>query len=383
MDRREAGLDIGVPVERSASERRVALAPAGVERLVRGGNRVFVERSAGESAAFTDDEYVEAGAQLSYSTEEVYGRSDLLLKVLSPTPEELELVRDDSVLMCFLLPGVMSQESFRELLDRRIYGVAMEMIVDPEGTPVIKRSMSEIAGPMSIQIAANLLQSSVGGRGMLLGGAPGIPPAVVVVLGAGHAGTSAARVALGNGAQVVVLDRSHDRLREIETRFGPAVTTMYADMRNIGKAAGFADVMIGAAAVSGGRTPIVVTESMVKQMKPGSVIIDLSIDRGGCVEGIRPTSFQQPTYVRHDVVHYAVPNTPANVARTSTYVLSQVCWRYVHDVADVGILFAVQTDPGFRRGLVTAAGKCLHSSLAELFDVPFADAAELDSGIEG
>jgi len=364
-------LDIGVPVERSASERRVALAPAGVERLVRRGNRVFVERSAGESAAFNDDEYVEAGAQLSYSTEEVYGRSDLLLKVLSPTPEELALVKDDTILMCFLLPGVMSQESFHELLERRIYGVALEMILDPAGTPLIKRSMSEIAGPMSIQIAANLLQSSVGGRGMLLGGAPGIPPAVVVVLGAGHAGTSAARVALGNGAQVVVLDRSHDRLREIETRFGPAVTTMYADMRNIGKATAFADVMIGAAAVSGDRTPIVVTET------------DLSIDRGGCVEGIRPTSFQEPTYVRHDVVHYAVPNTPANVSRTSTYALSQVCWSYVRDVADVGILFAAQTDPGFRRGLVTAAGRCLHARLAELFDVPYIDAAELDSGIEG
>lgn len=372
-------MDIGIPVERSASERRVALTPAGVERLVRRGNRVFVERWAGQGASFTDDEYVNAGAQLSYSADEVYGRADLLLKVLSPTPDEIALLPSGKILMCFLQPGVMPREGFQQLLDRRIFGLAMELIEDrPRNAPIL-RAMSEIAGPMAIQTAAYLLQSSGGGRGVLLGGAPGIPPAVVVILGAGAVGTTATRTALGNGAQVVVLDRDLDRLRAIEDRFGPAVTTMFADARNVGRASAFADVMIGAAAIRGDRTPMVVTEEMVRNMKPGSVILDLSIDQGGCVEGIRPTSISEPTYIREDVVHYAVSNMAANVARTATYALTNVCLPYVREIATFGVEAACKADHGLRKGFVTASGKCLRPKLAEWFGVPFADIRELVS----
>jgi len=372
-------LDIGIPVERSSSERRVALTPAGVERLVRRGNRVFVERWAGQGAGFTDDEYVKAGAQLSYSAEEVYGRADLLLKVLSPTPDEIALLPIGKMLMSFLQPGVMPRQGFHDLLERRLFAVAMELIEDRPGNAPILTAMSELAGPMSIQIAAHLLLSSGGGRGVLLGGAPGIPPAVVVILGAGAVGTTAARTALGNGAQVVVLDRDLERLRQIDSRFGPAVTTMFADARNVGRASAFADVMIGAAAIRGDRTPMVVTEEMVRKMRPGSVILDLSIDQGGCVEGIRPTSIAEPTYIRHDVVHYAVANMPANVARTATYALTNVILPYAREIAAQGIEAACAADHGLRRGCVTASGKCLRPRLAERFGVRFADVTELVS----
>jgi alanine dehydrogenase len=283
------------------------------------------------------------------------------------------------MLMCFLQPGVMPRQGFQDLLDRKIFGVAMELIEDRPGNAPILRAMSEIAGPMSIQIAAHLLLSSSGGRGVLLGGAPGIPPAAVVILGAGAVGTTAARAALGNGAQVVVLDRDLNRLRQIDSRFGPAVTTMFADTRNVGRASAFADVMIGAAAIRGDRTPMVVTDEMVREMRPGSVILDLSIDQGGCVEGIRPTSIAEPTYIRHDVVHYAVANMPANVARTSTYALTNVALPYVREIAAHGLEAACAADHGLRRGFVTASGKCLRPRLAERFGVRFADVTELAS----
>jgi alanine dehydrogenase len=366
-------LDIGIPLERSDAERRVALTPAGVDRLVRAGHRVFVERSAGAESRFGDDEYLAAGAQLSYTAEEVYGRADLLVKVLAPAAEEYGLLREDGALMCFLAPSVAPPEGFRTLLDRRVSAIAMEMIEDRLGNAPVLRAMSEIAGPMAIHIAAHLLATASGGRGVLLGGAPGIPPAAVVILGAGVVGTTAARTALGNGAQVTVLDSDVDRLRSIEAAVSNRVTTMLADEYHVSRAVQFADALIGAVMIRWGRTPHLVSESMVGSMKPGSVVVDVSIDQGGCLETSRPTSILDPTYVWGGVVHYAVPNMAANVARTATRALTNASLPYVLDMADRGVAEACMHDRGLGQGIVTARGRCLHPTVAERFHVPADD----------
>jgi alanine dehydrogenase len=366
-------VDIGIPVERSDAERRVALNPAGVNSLVRSGHRVYIERSAGLASRFTDEDYLGAGAQLSYTPEEVYGRAELLLKVLAPAQDEYALLREDGILMCFLAPSVASPEGFGALLDRRVSAIAMEMIEDAQGNVPIQRAMSEIAGPMSIHIAAHLLVSSSGGRGILLGGVPGIPPATVVILGAGVVGITAARTAMGNGAHVVVLDHDVERLRTLDTALSHRVATMIADVHHVSRAVRFADVLIGAVMVRGGKTPHLVTDEMVRAMRPGSVIVDVSIDQGGCLENSRPTSVLDPTYISEDVVHYAVPNMAANVARTATRALSHASLPYVQEVARHGIRLACLDDHGLCRGVVTSGGRCLQPLVAERFQVPVED----------
>jgi len=366
-------VDIGIPLERSDAERRVALTPAGVDCLVRAGHRVFVERSAGAASRFSDDEYLAAGAGLCYTPEEVYGRADLLVKVLAPAPEEYRLLREGGALMCFLIPSVAPDEGFRTLLDRHVSAIAMEMIEDRLGAAPVLRAMSELAGPMSIHIAAHLLESASGGRGILLGGAPGVPPASIVILGAGVVGMTAARTALGCGAHVIVLDREVDRLREVEAALDHRVVTMTADEYHISRAMQFADVLVGAVMIRGGKTPHVVTESMVRSMKSGSVAIDVSIDQGGCIETSRPTSILEPTYVWGNVVHYAVPNMAANVARTATRSLTHAGLPYVMEIARRGVRNACLDDHGLCRGVVTARGHCLHPFVAERFGVEAED----------
>lgn len=360
-------MDIGIPKEVSNAERRIALAPFGVRRLVQTGHRVYVERGAGLASRFGDDEYLAAGAILAYDAEEAYSRADLVLKVAAPTPEEYPLLHEEQTLMCFLVPVVAPSEAFRLLLDRRVTAVAMELIEDDRGRAPILESISEIAGPMSIHIAAHLLESDSGGRGILLGGAPGVPPASVVILGAGVVGTTAARTALGNGAHVTVFDKDLPRLRRVEELFWRRATTQIMDEYHLAKAVQFADVLIGAVLIRAERTPHLVSEMMVRTMKPGSVIIDISIDQGGCVETIRPTTLVKPTFVYRDVVHYAVPNLTANVARTATVALTNACLPYVHGLATDGLAAACAADPGLAHGVVTSAGLCFHRLIAEHF----------------
>ena len=369
-------MDIGIPLERSTAERRVALTPAGVGRLVNEGHQLWVERSAGLASRFPDEEYRAAGARISYDAEEVYGRADLLLKVAAPTADEYPLLQEDKTLMCFLEPWVAPPEGFRTLLDSRVTAVAMGMIEDRAGGVPIQRAMSEIAGPMSIHVAAHLLESGSGGRGILLGGAPGIARAVVVILGAGVVGTTAARTAVGNGAQVILLDRDVERLRNIGPSLSCRVTTMLADPKNVSRAVGFADVLIGAVQIRGSRTPHLVTETMIRGMKSGSVAIDVSIDQGGCFETSRPTSIPEPTFCYHDVVHFAVPNMCANVARTATYALTHASLPYVVEIASQGLSRACADDRGLIRGVVTTGGRCLHPKVAERFQVRVADPLE-------
>jgi alanine dehydrogenase len=370
-------MDIGIPLERSKAERRLVLTPAAVQRLVGAGHRVYVERAAGAGARFSDEEYRQAGAELCYAPEEVWGRADLLVKVQAPTPDEYGLLREESLLMCFLTPAVIPAAGFHALLDRRVSAIAMELVEDARGNAPILRAMSELAGPMSIHIAAHLLESASDGRGILLGGAPGIPPATVVILGAGVVGTTAARTAVGCGAHVLLLDRDADRLRAAEATLSHRVTTMIADDYHLARAVQFADVLIGAVMIRGGRTPHLVTEAMIRTMKPGSVAIDVSVDQGGCLETSRPTSIHEPTYRWGHVVHYAVPNMPANVARTATRALTLAALPYVLAIAGQGLGPACRADHGLCRGVVTADGACLVPFVADLFGVTACDLAEV------
>jgi alanine dehydrogenase len=369
-------MDIGIPLEISNTERRVALTPAGAHALSQAGHRVWVQGGAGSASHFSDKEYSAAGAGIVYDAEEVYGRAGLVLKVASPVPSEYEMLHEGQILVCFLHPVAAPPEGFRRLVERRVAAVAMEMIEDDLHSAPVLDAISEIAGPMSIHLAAHLLESEGGGRGILLGGASGIPAATVVILGAGMVGTTAARTALGNGASVIVLDRDVSRLRRIDNFFWHRATTMIADTRSIERAVQFADVLIGAVLIRGERAPHLVTESMVRSMKPGSVILDVSIDSGGCVETSRPTTLIQPTYIRHEVIHYAVPNMTAGVARTASCALSIACLPFALALADGG-LEACVSNPALGRGLVTAAGRCLHPVIANQFDVPWADPATL------
>jgi alanine dehydrogenase len=369
----EHRMDIGVPREVSSDERRVALTPAGAHRLVKAGHRVWVERSAGLSCRMTDEDFTRAGVQVAYDAEEVYQRADLLLKIATPTREEHALLHEGQILMCFLMLAMAPADAIRSLLERKVSAVAMELIEDDRGRAPVLEAVSEIAGAVSIQTAAHLLQSDPGGRGILLGGAPGIAPATVVILGAGGVGAAAARAAIGHGAQVFVLDKDLARLRRIHEMFAPRARTWLAEEYEIGRAAHFADVLVGAVHIRGDRAPHLVSEAMVKSMKPGAVIIDVSIDQGGCIETSRPTTLAQPTFLRHDVVHYCVPNMTSSVARTATYALSNARMPYVLQLADRGLAAACASDDGLRRGLVAGHGHCFHPLLADRFGIPCAD----------
>lgn len=375
-------MDIGIPRETSIAERRVALTPAGVQRLAQAGHRVYVERSAGLASRFSDGEYVASGAILAYDAEEVFSRADLLLKVSAPAPAEYALLHEEQILVCFLMPVVAPPDGFRTLIARRVAAVAMELIEDSRHRAPVREAISEIAGPMAVQIAARLLMSDAGGRGILLGGAPGISPAAVVILGAGMVGTTAARTALGLGAQVLVFDKDVARMRRIDDLFWRRATTMILDDYHLARGVQFADVLIGAAHVRGGRAPHLVSEAMVRSMKPGSVVIDVAIDQGGCVETSRPTTLLQPTFVYSDVVHFAVPNMTSNVARTASMALNNACLPYVLAMASRGLRVACLEDPGLGVGLVTAGGQCLHPLIAEQFHVPHASLHE-ELGAEG
>ena len=366
-------MDIGIPLELSDEERRVAMSPAGAQRLVAAGHRVYLQRGAGVASHFSDEEYEHAGATLVYSGEEAFGRADLVLKVGTPTREEYGVLRDRQTLFCFLRPVVIPKFGFDALIERRVAAVAMELIEDGRGRRPVLDAISEIAGPMAIHIAADLLRSGAGGRGILLAGAPGVAPASIVILGAGAVGTTAARTAIGVGAQVLVLDIDRARLRRIGDLTWSRVTTLTADEYHIAKAARFADVLICCAAARAERTPHLITEAMVRSMKPGAVILDLSIDQGGTIQHGRPTTLDHPTYIRHGVVHYAVPNMTADVARTATQALSNTVLPYVLETATRGLAWACGSDPGLAHGLVTAAGHCFQPTIANHFGVEAAD----------
>jgi len=376
-----SAMNIGIPKESSDAqkilERRVALTPAGVKALVDRGHEVYVESSAGEYSGFSDAEYEKMGAKIVFSREEVYKRAQMVVKVARPGEEDYDYLCEGHLLFGFLHLAVAPRRFVEILLERKITAIGYEIIELPDGRLPILQAMSEIAGQMAIVVAARYLQNEDGGRGIVLGGIPGVPPATVVILGAGVVGQNAIRAALGLGAHVMVLDKDIDKLREVEKLFNKRVETAIANVYNIEKAVQFADVLIGAVLIHGALTPKLVTEEMVKKMKPGSVIIDVSIDQGGCVETSRPTTIANPVFVKHGVIHYCVPNMASNVARTATYALTNVSLPYILEIADKGFPQAVKDVPSFERGVYTHAGYCTNRNIAEIFNLEYKKIEEL------
>lgn len=361
----------GIPKETLYEEKRVALAPAGVDALVRSGHIVYIESGAGLGSQFTDDEYRRVGAQIVYSEEEAFARSEVIVKVAPLTEPESEMLQENQTLFSFLHLAISKKKILEQLLKKKITAIGYELIEQEERLPVLQ-SMSEIAGQLSIQVAERYLESfSKGGRGILLGGITGVAPAAVVILGAGVVGISAARAALGRGAQVIVIDKNLNRLRQVDFTFGKKVTTVMANPYTISRGVRFADVLVGAVLIKGEKTPHLVTEEMVKTMKRGSVIVDVSIDLGGCIETSHITTQSDPIYLMHNVIHYCVPNMPALVSRTASYGLNNASLGYIQEIAEHGLSNALLGDFGLQKGVCTYNGYCCNESIANIFNVEY------------
>jgi alanine dehydrogenase len=362
---------IGIPKEIKTDENRVSLPPAAVGQLVQHGHTVYVERGAGAGSAFGDDEYTRAGATLLDTAAEVWHKAELVVKVKEPQASEYPHLREGLVLFTYLHLAA-ARELTHAMLDSGVTGVAYETVTDRHGRLPLLEPMSEVAGRMSIQVAAHTLEKKQGGRGVLMGGVPGTRPAHVVVLGGGTVGTQAAKMALGMGAQVTLLDINIDRLRTLDDVLHGRFVTLYSNAANIEQAVYSADAVIGAVLVTGAKAPRLIRRDMLQHMPEGSVIVDVAVDQGGCVETTRVTTHSQPTYVVDGVVHYGVANMPGAVPRTSSLALSNATLRYVLKIADHGLKDALQSDSGLALGLNLHRGKVTHPAVADTFDLPYA-----------
>ncbi|AFN75636.1 alanine dehydrogenase [Melioribacter roseus P3M-2] len=362
---------IGIPKEKHYEEKRVALAPAGVNTLVKSGHTVFIETGAGLDSHFTDEEYRQVGANIVYSPEEVYQRSDMIVKIAPLTDDEADLLKDEQIIFSFLYLAVNKKSIIEKLLKKKIVAIAYELIEKGDHLPVLQ-SMSEIAGQLAVQAGERYLGSDHPiGRGILLGGIPGVAPAAVVILGAGVVGFNAARTAYSRGAHVIVLDKDLRRLQRINDLISKSITTVAANEYTIARGVKFADLLIGAVQMKAEKTPHLISEEMVKTMKKGSVIVDVSIDQGGCVETSRPTSISDPIYVMHDVIHYCVPNMPAFVSRSASYGLTNAAIEYILEIADNGLSRALLSDTGLSKGVCTFNGFCSNENIADVYGLEF------------
>ncbi len=374
QDDEQESLRIGVPREVGNEEQRVALAPSGAGALVANGHEVYVEEGAGHEAHFQNDEYVDAGAELVSAPDDLYERSDLIVKVGPPVEDEMELLQKGQILLSALNLGGTTAEFLHHLMRLQITGIGFEFIRDPDGTFPLVRMMHEITGSVSIQIAGRYLESNEGGKGVMLGGISGVPPATVVILGADVIGQWAARTALGYGAHVIVLDTELGSLRTLENTLDRSVTTAVASEHYLRRAVRSADVVVGAMVTGGERSPLLVTEDMVQSMAPGGVIVDAVMDQGGCIETSRPTTHSDPTYRRHDIVHYCVPNMPSNAARTASYALTHVLVPYLLRIGEAGsINEALWRDEGLRNGTYVYRQHLTKQNLASMFGMSHRD----------
>jgi alanine dehydrogenase len=349
-------MNLGVIRERGPYDRRVGLTPPVVRRLVGAEHTVWVESGAGDGAMYSDDEYIRAGAQIAYSPAEVIQRADLLSKIGRPTQEELGFARPHTTLMAFYHMAVADRALIDKIAERCLTAIGCEVIQQDDGRLPVLAAVSEVAGQMTTAIAAHLLRSSSGGRGILLGGTPGVPPARLVVLGAGAVGFAAIRGAAAAGARVTAFDRDPAKLRHVLEHV-PGVETCLADADAIAEAVAAADVLIGAILVAGARTAHVVNRAMVERMKPGSAVIDVSIDQGGCIETSRPTTLADPTFVHRGVTHFCVPNFTADLGRSSSIAIAQAILPYLLSIAKHGVEGAVEQCPDLKRGVYTLRGR--------------------------
>jgi alanine dehydrogenase len=356
-------MNICIPKERRPFEYRVGLSPMGVETLIQNGHNVFIEHEAGQGAGFPDREYEKVGAKTAYALDEVYGRAELLLKIARPLDDELDMLQPGTTIAGLLHLASARQNKIDALLKDKITAIAYEQIEEADGSLPVLRPFSQIGGAMAAEVASRLMQSDLGGRGILLGGLPGIPPAEVVIIGAGIVGTNAARAFKGLGAHVTVLDRSLNALQRI-SQYDSNFVTMLSTPRNLSRVCEYADVLVGAVLVPGSRSPIIVTREMVKKMKHRSIFIDISIDQGGCSETSRPTTLEHPSYVEENVVHYCVPNMPSVVARTATYGFVNAAMGYILEIANLGVEKAIE-NPAIEAGVNTYKGDLRHLSRLE------------------
>jgi len=363
---------VGVPTEVKDGEHRVALTPDGVRELIGHGSRVLVQAGAGEGSSIADDAYRSAGADI-VSADDSWG-ADLVVKVKEPQAGELRRLRPDMVLFTYLHLAA-HPEVTDALLAAGTTGLAYETVQLADGTLPLLAPMSEVAGRLAPQVGAHHLEAAQGGRGILLGGAPGVRPARVVVIGAGNVGWSSAWIAAGMEAEVWLLDRNLDRLRWVDQIHKGRIITLASNRGAVERAVADADLVVGAVLVAGGRAPVVVTEDMVRGMQRGSVIVDVAIDQGGCVEGIRETTHDDPVYERHGVIHYAVGNIPAAVPHTSTYALTNVTLPYVAAVAERGVRAAADADHTLLPGVTTFGGHVTNHAVAASLGLPFVDPA--------
>ena len=367
---------IGVPKEIKDNEARVSVIPAGVKMLTDAGHKVLVETNAGAQSSFPDEEYQDAGAEIVGDAGNVWGKSDTVVKVKEPVESEYVYFREGLVLFTYLHLAPLPDLTDR-LLKSKVIGIAYETVRDRAGTLPLLTPMSEVAGRMSVQVGATYLEKERGGRGILLGGVPGVPPAHVTIVGGGIVGTNAARIALGFGAKVTLVDLNLNRLREIDDIFNGRVYTLSSNSYNVAHATAEADLVIGAVLIPGATAPKIVTRAMVSKMKKGAVIVDVAIDQGGCVETARPTSHSNPSYVVDGVVHYCVTNMPGAVPHTSTLALTNATFPYLMRIASLGTREALKNDPGLAEGLNTWMGTLTHRGVAESQHKPWTPPADV------
>lgn len=364
---------IGVPKEIKTKEFRVGLIPNSVAELVKDGHEVYVEANAGSGIGITDQEYQQAGATVCSNVADIFGTCEMIVKVKEPQWEEIDQLQPNQILFTYLHLA-SDKDKTLHLLNSGASCVAYETVTDASGALPLLAPMSAIAGRMSVQVGANLLEKHNGGKGVLLSGVPGVLPANVVILGAGVSGSNALKIATGMGAQVTVIDKNLDKLNMLDTIYGPKIKTVYSTHNNVADAIKNADLLIGAVLIPGAVAPKLVTEDMVKSMAPGSVIVDIAIDQGGCVETSKPTTHSQPTFVKHGVIHYCVTNMPGAVAKTSTYALNNATLPYIRMLANDGLIKSMVNHEGLKNGLNIWNRAVVNQEVAMAFDLHYAPA---------
>lgn len=367
---------IGVPKEIKNNENRVAMTAAGVKALVNAGHRVVLEKGAGLGSGIKDEEYIGAGAEILPEAKEVFSVADMIVKVKEPLPEEYDYFKEGQILFTYLHLAA-EEELTKALMEKKVVAIAYETVQLEDGSLPLLTPMSEVAGRLSVQEGARFLEKPQGGSGTLLGGVPGVKPAKVVVIGGGIVGTNAAKMAVGLGADVTIMDVSAPRMRYLDDIFQGRVKTVMSNHYNLMEEVRDADLVIGAVLIPGAKAPSLVTEEMVKEMKKGSVIVDVAIDQGGCVETTYPTTHDDPVFIKHGVVHYSVANMPGAVARTSTFALTNATLPYALKLANKGYKKALLEDMALAKGLNVYDGKIVYKAVADAFGMEYCSLEEV------
>jgi alanine dehydrogenase len=361
---------IGVPKEIKNRENRVGVVPGGVAQLIAAGHKVIIQKGAGVGAGIPDEKFVAAGAKIVETKEDVWGQADMVMKVKEPIEPEYKLMRDGQILYTYLHLAAVP-ELAKELVNRKVSAVAYETIELANGSLPLLTPMSEVAGRMAVQVGAQCLQKHNGGKGLLLGGVPGVKRGRVVIIGGGVVGINSAKMAVGLGASVTIMDVNAARLAYLDDVFGNNISTLMSNPENIAAAVREADLVVGAVLITGAKAPMLVSRKDIANMEPDSAVVDVAIDQGGCIETIKPTTHDDPVYKTEGVLHYGVTNIPGDVPKTSTYALTNVTLRYALELANKGLARSLEQNEALRKGLNTHAGKVTHQAVAEALNMPY------------